>query len=83
MTIYMTKLGLLTILGLLYTLSNLYWCQLNAFNFLGFVLDSGAMTVSVTPEKCHSIREFCNKMLHQVEVSIREISELVGRLVAC
>ncbi|XP_062572587.1 uncharacterized protein LOC134234524 [Saccostrea cucullata] len=50
--------------------------------FLGFLLDSVTMTVRLTPEKAQSIKEFCDMVLNQNEVTIKQVAQLVGMFVA-
>ena len=49
--------------------------------FLGFVLNSGDMTVSLTPEKIQRIKEECEKMLELTELPIWELASCIGLLV--
>ena len=51
--------------------------------FLGFLLNSIDMTVKLTPEKCTKLRENCNRVLKAKRLTIRQLAELVGRMVAC
>ncbi|XP_058973292.2 uncharacterized protein [Pocillopora verrucosa] len=50
--------------------------------FLGFVLDSVNMTVSLTQEKIQRIRERCKKMMELVELPIQELASFIGLLVS-
>ena len=50
--------------------------------FLGFVLDSINMTVSLTQEKIQRIRERCQKMMELVELPIQELASFIGLLVS-
>lgn len=50
--------------------------------FLGFVLDSVNMTVSLTQEKIQRIRERCKKMMELVELQIQELASFIGLLVS-
>lgn len=50
--------------------------------FLGFLLDSTNMTVSLIDRKKEKIKTFCCKMLSQNQVVIRELAQLIGNLVA-
>lgn len=51
--------------------------------FLGFVLNSVEMAVSLSVEKADKITHHCNLILQKQQLSIRELSELIGKLVAC
>lgn len=50
--------------------------------FLGFLLDSEKMTVSITHEKADKIVTLCNKLLSKCEISIREFAQVIAKLVA-
>ena len=50
--------------------------------FLGFVIDSVKMEVSLTVEKKQKFREAANKILNENEHKIREVAGLVGLMVA-
>ena len=50
--------------------------------FLGFVLDSVNMTVSLTQEKIQGIKEKCNKMMTLTELPIWELASFIGLLVS-
>lgn len=50
--------------------------------FLGFILDSNSMTVSLTPAKAGKIRKACVCLVTKHRCTIRELAELIGQLVA-
>jgi hypothetical protein len=50
--------------------------------FLGFLLNFINMTVSLTPKKCEKILAKCQHFLSCESVSIRDVSSLIGTLVA-
>jgi hypothetical protein len=50
--------------------------------FLGFILDSEKMTVSLTEQKITKIETLCKKCQKSKVLSIRECSKLIGTLVA-
>lgn len=50
--------------------------------FLGFVLDSVEMTVTLTDEKILRIKETCTKIKMLTQVSIQELASLIGLLVS-
>ena len=50
--------------------------------FLGMVLDSSNMTVSLAPEKREKIKLACQKLLHTRSPKIREVARVIGLLVA-
>lgn len=51
--------------------------------FLGFILNSICMTVSLTPEKANKIVKFCKDTINASACTIRQLSQLIGKLVAC
>ena len=50
--------------------------------FLGFVLNSVDMTVSLTPEQIQRIKEECEKMMILTELPIWELASFIGLLVS-
>ena len=50
--------------------------------FLGFVLNSITMRVSLTPEKGQRIADMCAELLQTVRPTIRHVAQVVGSLVA-
>ncbi|XP_046844499.1 uncharacterized protein LOC124438412 [Xenia sp. Carnegie-2017] len=50
--------------------------------FLGFLLNSKLMIVSLTPNKSRRLKQACEKLMTQTQPSIREVSEVIGILVA-
>ena len=50
--------------------------------FLGFVLNSVKMTVSVTLPKKEKIRKFCLEVISKPNISIRKLVCIIGNLVA-
>lgn len=50
--------------------------------YLGFILNSVDMSLRLTVEKAIKIKEVCALILSKSIVSIREISELIGKMVA-
>ena len=50
--------------------------------FLGFVLNSLLMIVSMTEEKSNSIKEACQNLTRKQECTIREFAAVIGMLVA-
>ena len=50
--------------------------------FLGFVLNSVDMTVSLTWEKIQHIKVECEKMLELTELPISELASFIGLLVS-
>ena len=50
--------------------------------FLGFILDSTQMKLFLPEEKILGISQMCQSLLDQTKVSIRQMSQLLGRMVA-
>ena len=50
--------------------------------FLGFLLNSIAMTVSLTLKKCEKVLAKCQHFLTSTSVSIRDVASLIGTLVS-
>lgn len=50
--------------------------------FLGFILNSKTMSVSLTPERISSLKEIIHKLLATKHPSIRDLAKVIGKLVA-
>lgn len=50
--------------------------------FLGFLLDSETITISLTCEKADKFVTLCNKLLLKCEITIRDFAQVIGKLVA-
>lgn len=50
--------------------------------FLGFLLDSEMITISLTCEKADKFVTLCNKLLLKCEITIRDFAQVIGKLVA-
>ena len=50
--------------------------------FLGFLLDSIKMIISLTNEKAQKIKEACQKLLQSPQSTIREVARVIGMLTA-
>ena len=55
---------------------------MQVLTFLGFVLNSVDMTVSLTREKIQRIKVECEKMLELTELPIWELASFIGLLVS-
>ena len=53
-----------------------------SITFLGFVIDSEKMTVTLTDDKKDKIKLLCKNLLHKKGVKIQQLAEVVGNLVA-
>ena len=51
--------------------------------FLGFILNSVDMTVRLTKEKADKLVCDCNTLLKTREVTIRQLAQVIGKMVAC
>ena len=49
---------------------------------LGFILNSIDMTIRLTQEKKTSLRNSCEQLLQSTEITIRELSQVIGKIVA-
>ena len=54
----------------------------HVLEFLGFVLNSEAMTVTLSPVKAANIRQDCKNLLAKNQPTIREVAAVIGKLVA-
>ena len=50
--------------------------------FLGFILNSIDMTIRLTKDKIEKLKKLISKLLYKTETKIKEVSEVVGSLVA-
>jgi hypothetical protein len=75
-----STLNLLEGLGFIvnYQKSQLFPCQ--EMKFLGYLIDSNAMTLQLPGEKLRKIRRKCQKLLDQTTISVRELSKFLGLL---
>lgn len=48
---------------------------------LGFIIDSVAMTITLTPEKAFSVKEACSSLLEGV-TTIREVARVIGKVIS-
>ena len=51
--------------------------------FLGFVLDSILMQVSLTPHKTTRVIQMCVQAIERKSIMIRELAQLIGKIVSC
>ena len=51
--------------------------------FLGFVLNSVQMTVSIPKQKCDKIVASIAKLIHNPSPKIRDVARVIGLLVSC
>ena len=53
----------------------------SVFKFLGFILDSECMIVSLTPERAEAIKEAAKRLLAKPHPTIWELAEVIGKFV--
>ena len=75
-------IGVLDALGLTISVGKSCLVPSQRIEFLGFVIDSVAMTVCVTEGKRQRIQEFGNQLISEVTVSIRRLASFIGSVVA-
>lgn len=78
-----TTLTILQKLGFIvnYEKSNLDPCQ--SITFLGFILNSVKMTVSLTSAKRLKLKELSSKILQNRKIRILQLAEYIGFLISC
>lgn len=50
--------------------------------YLGFIINSSTMTLSLPEEKCNRVISKCDKTVNSSQITIRELAELIGTLIA-
>ncbi|CAG2213825.1 unnamed protein product [Mytilus edulis] len=50
--------------------------------FLGFVINSLTMRITLTEEKADNIAKLCSRLILKKEITIREFAQVIGKLVA-
>ena len=78
-----TTAHLLDSLGLTIHPSKSVLVPTQEITFLGFVLNSVLMTVRLTEEKANSLVHCCIMLLRKSKVTIRELAQAIGKMVAC
>ena len=53
-----------------------------SLEYLGIIVDSTSMTMSLTEEKSVSLTKLCQKTLTSKKLSLRKLGSLIGKLVA-
>uniref|UniRef100_A0A7M5V2U2 Reverse transcriptase domain-containing protein n=1 Tax=Clytia hemisphaerica TaxID=252671 RepID=A0A7M5V2U2_9CNID len=77
-----TTIFLLQSLGFLINVKKSVFEPTQKIEFLGMIIDSIKMTLSLPEEKVVAIKKQCSEMLEKEKVPLRELSKLVGRLSA-
>lgn len=73
---------LLQHLGFLINLEKSVTVPQQKITFLGFVLDSVQMTLTLPEEKLETIVEECSKAMKQTQLSVRSLARIIGRMSA-
>ena len=53
-----------------------------SITFLGFIINSEDMTIRLTPEKAKELSDLCNNLSKRAEITIRELAQVIGKMVA-
>ena len=75
-------LWILAHLGFIINLKKCLTTPTQMIEFLGFILNSLRMVLSLPKEKVFKIRKECRRMLNQTEVSSRSLAHLIGLMTA-
>ena len=77
-----SAIKLLCALGLIINMKKSVFKPAQVMEFLGFSLDTRAMTISLPKQKLCAIQRTASQLLQQTRVSARELAQLLGMLVA-
>lgn len=69
-------------LGLTINIEKSVLTPTKCIQFLGFVINSELMSVSLTQDRADSIREKCQEVLNLHKIAIRQFAQLIGKLVS-
>ena len=75
-----TLIFILQHLGFLINIKNSYIEPTSTLQFLGVIVDSGEMTLTLPKEKLLKVQNHCQEILENEKVTVRELSKLTGRL---
>ena len=50
--------------------------------YLGVIIDSETMTVTLTPERVNSLKAGCIQLLRKNRMTVREVAQVIGKIVA-
>ena len=67
-------------LGLVINLEKSILTPQTRIEFLGITIDSQAMTFSLPVEKTEKLRDLCQETLNSQQITLRELSSLIGKL---
>ena len=74
---------LFTRLGFVINVEKSCFIPAQRITFLGFVLDSVSMTITLTDDKKAKVKAYCKVLLPKTNTTITELAQLVGTLVSC
>ncbi len=77
-----TALELLIALGFIVNTRKSIFSPTQELEFLGFLLNSCRMTISLPAHKLHSLRQMARRMAGQEKTTVRELAQMVGTMVA-
>ena len=77
-----TTVSLLTHLGFVVHPEKSVLYPTRKIKFLGFMLDTVEMSISLPEEKMTEIRDLCANLLHMNRPSIRQVARVIGKIVA-
>ena len=77
-----TALWLFTSLGFLINISKSITTPICCLEFLGFIVDTETMTISLPIHKIHAIQKEVSRLLSLKKVPVRDLACLIGTLVA-
>ena len=69
-------------LGFLINIKKSYLEPTPTLEFLGVIVDSGEMTLSLPKEKLLKVQNHCQEILEKEKVTVRELRRLIGRLLS-
>ena len=75
-----TLIFILQHLGFLINITKSYLEPTSTLEFLGGIVDSGEMTLSLPKEKLLKVQYHCQEILEKGKVTDRELRKLIGRL---
>ena len=75
-----TLIFILQHLGFLINIKKFYKKPTSTLEFLGVIVDSGEITLSLPKEKLLKVRTHYQEMLEKGKVTVRELIKLIGRL---
>ena len=77
-----TTMELLCALGFIINMKKSVFTPVRSIEFLGFTVDSTAMTITLPQQKLSTLRKTASQLLRQEKVSARQLAQLLGMMVA-